>query len=640
MRLTVIFCVILGVLGLCGTASAAVVTVPASVDTYVRADQPTSSFGTQTLLQIDGVPDRRTLLRFDVPASPAGISAVTLRVYVDFSTGQGYDVRASSCSFTDTTTYNTAPAAGALLGSRTSDPLGNNDFVLPVDSVPAAGGQVCFQATKTGDFWGNLRSREHSGGLYAPKLIVTQHDATQCSDGVDNADPEDTLVDMADPGCVDQADNDETDPLAPPSATGHTATPNPALTTDTIQFAIQGASCPDTPCVYRWTATEVTVGTPRTDTWTSSTANSTRQLPAGRWNIRPTITDEQGRVADRIPPDPLTITVNAAPTPPADLFVASNGSSTSNCTQAAPCTVARANAIVAAGQVVSVACGEYGPATFSRGGTSSAWVVWQPASRRCAQFSASSEFSTGSSIRMSAQYVEVRSFRARWGRVSVAITASNTKFIDNEVHHVWNTSPHSSGAAAVDAFTSNYVPMSNVTIDRNWVHHVGRTPVGQAQTTQGIYIASPCPGCPVTNNVIHDVEDFGIHGYHEACSWHVVNNTSARNGRGILVGPQSVRRNNISAFNKGNGWQISSATRCSSGGVQTSNNTSWGNGNNNLTTGIESHNPLFVNDAGRDYHLQTGSPSIDTGTSLNAPPLDHDGVARPINAFDRGAYER
>jgi F5/8 type C domain/PKD domain len=38
----------------------------------------------------------------------------------------------------------------------------------------------------------------------------------QCSDGVDNADPEDTLVDLADPGCAAAADDDETDPALPP----------------------------------------------------------------------------------------------------------------------------------------------------------------------------------------------------------------------------------------------------------------------------------------------------------------------------------------------------------------------------------------------------------------------------------------
>lgn len=40
--------------------------------------------------------------------------------------------------------------------------------------------------------------------------------STQCSDGVDNADPEDTLVDLADPGCSSESDDDEADPPPPP----------------------------------------------------------------------------------------------------------------------------------------------------------------------------------------------------------------------------------------------------------------------------------------------------------------------------------------------------------------------------------------------------------------------------------------
>jgi Glycosyl hydrolases family 39 len=41
----------------------------------------------------------------------------------------------------------------------------------------------------------------------------------QCSDGVDNADPEDSLVDLADPGCSSPSDNDETN-APPPSSSG------------------------------------------------------------------------------------------------------------------------------------------------------------------------------------------------------------------------------------------------------------------------------------------------------------------------------------------------------------------------------------------------------------------------------------
>ncbi len=53
--------------------------------------------------------------------------------------------------------------------------------------------------------------------------------------------------------------------------------------------------------------------------------------------------------------------------------------------------------------------------------------------------------------------------------------------------------------------------------------------------------------------------------------------------------------------------------------------------------------PLFVDPAGGDYHLQAESPCIDTGTSTNAPSIDLDGVSRPQpedGQVDMGAYER
>lgn len=46
--------------------------------------------------------------------------------------------------------------------------------------------------------------------------------STQCSDGVDNADPEDTLIDLSDPGCENASDDDEsnTPPADPPGGGG------------------------------------------------------------------------------------------------------------------------------------------------------------------------------------------------------------------------------------------------------------------------------------------------------------------------------------------------------------------------------------------------------------------------------------
>ena len=56
--------------------------------------------------------------------------------------------------------------------------------------------------------------------------------------------------------------------------------------------------------------------------------------------------------------------------------------------------------------------------------------------------------------------------------------------------------------------------------------------------------------------------------------------------------------------------------------------------------------PLFVDPANGDLHLQADSPAIDAGTATGAPAFDLDGVARPQDGdgdaaadFDMGAYE-
>lgn len=58
---------------------------------------------------------------------------------------------------------------------------------------------------------------------------------------------------------------------------------------------------------------------------------------------------------------------------------------------------------------------------------------------------------------------------------------------------------------------------------------------------------------------------------------------------------------------------------------------------NNLFDGT---NPLFVDLANKDFHLQASSPGIDAGTTIAVVTTDLDGIPRPQGiAYDIGAYE-
>lgn len=53
-----------------------------------------------------------------------------------------------------------------------------------------------------------------------------------------------------------------------------------------------------------------------------------------------------------------------------------------------------------------------------------------------------------------------------------------------------------------------------------------------------------------------------------------------------------------------------------------------------------SADPLFKNIAGKDFHLLSGSPCINTGKTLDFVKVDYDSVSRPQGAaYDMGAYE-
>lgn len=129
----------------------------------------------------------------------------------------------------------------------------------------------------------------------------------------------------------------------------------------------------------------------------------------------------------------------------------------------------------------------------------------------------------------------------------------------------------------------------------------------------------------VYNNIIYDAGTTGIRiGFSGATNIQVYNNTIYSCGGFVVIENTStgaIVRNNI-------GW-ANTNNAISNNGVGTVQS-------NNLTV-----NPLFINQAAFDFHLQAASPAVNFGTNLSAIfATDYDGVARPSSgAWEAGAYE-
>ncbi len=242
--------------------------------------------------------------------------------------------------------------------------------------------------------------------------------------------------------------------------------------------------------------------------------------------------------------------------------------------------------------------------------------------------------------------------RPGWGGEGINIKngASNGKVFGNKIHDVQRTGIY------VDAWNKY---CTNIDVYNNMIHDIidgsGISVSGeQGGTTDNINIY---------NNIIYNSNTSGIrYPSYQASQPPIIpssnkvsfiNNTIYNCTRGIWINPlwiyinNCIVRNNILSNNEIGTILINLNLNITNTTID-NNLLYWFKGYSSGTTqevrGMNyiEEDPKFVNitTLPYDFHLQSNSPAVDKGNSINAPPIDYDNKARPVGpGYDVGAYE-
>jgi acid phosphatase type 7 len=154
------------------TASAATVSLAPTDDTYSKSDSPSSTSGGETSISVDGDPIRHGYLRFNVDGLDGPVSRATLQIYALTSHSKGFDVRAVSSAWTESTLTATNAPSPAEPITASSGPLVSNTWKT-FDVTPLVGGNGVVAIALTPISTTNLRVASKEGGpATAPQLTV------------------------------------------------------------------------------------------------------------------------------------------------------------------------------------------------------------------------------------------------------------------------------------------------------------------------------------------------------------------------------------------------------------------------------------------------------------------------------------
>ncbi|HLO27712.1 MAG TPA: DNRLRE domain-containing protein [Anaerolineales bacterium] len=159
------------------TAAGGTLTFTASADSYVESSNPGTNYGSATQIRVDGSPDVRSYLRFNIQGLSGTVTSATLRVYANSAASSGYDAHSvSDNTWTESgLTYNNAPPVGSVLGSSGSVSSGTWTSVN-ITTYITGNGTYNLGLTTSGSTALSLASRE--SGANAPQLIVQTQGGT------------------------------------------------------------------------------------------------------------------------------------------------------------------------------------------------------------------------------------------------------------------------------------------------------------------------------------------------------------------------------------------------------------------------------------------------------------------------------
>jgi hypothetical protein len=166
------------------SAAAITTTVGATADTYVVVERPALAYGTQAKLTAANWSTpwhSEAYLRFAVPAPPAGQTIAGARLELTFTKLDEQpgtvELRSLTGAWSESTTYATRPAVGAVVATATLPGQGQAGVSFDVTAAVQAAGRVDFAlANPSAQSVASVHSREQ--GADGPRLVLVYGDPT------------------------------------------------------------------------------------------------------------------------------------------------------------------------------------------------------------------------------------------------------------------------------------------------------------------------------------------------------------------------------------------------------------------------------------------------------------------------------